>query len=69
MGTGKYSLLCLGFPDKKYYYDTFFNEIVINKKIAKSRLAAKNFRISLFLVIGTDFLDIQCICLNPLEKK
>lgn len=36
--------ICLEIPDKKGYYDMFFNELLMNKKIAKSPFAA-NFKI------------------------
>ncbi|MDN6749727.1 MAG: DUF3698 domain-containing protein [Staphylococcus equorum] len=33
-------LMCLTIPEKKGYYDMFFNELVINEKIAKSPFAS-----------------------------
>ena len=33
-------LTCFTIPDKTGYYDMFFNELVINEKLAKSRFAS-----------------------------
>ena len=33
-------LTCFGIPDRKGYYDMFFNELVINEEIAKSQFAS-----------------------------
>ena len=70
-GKGKIVCFVWDFPIKSIIMICFsmkFNEIVINKKIANPGLL-QIFRISLFLVIGSDFLAIQCIYSNTLEKK
>ncbi|CUM55537.1 unnamed protein product [Debaryomyces tyrocola] len=33
-------LTCFGIPDRKSYYDMFFNEVLINEEIAKSQFAS-----------------------------
>lgn len=56
-------LMCLMVPEKKGYYDVFFNELVINEKLAESRLLPI-IQNSLFLVIGTVFQTIRCTYLK-----
>lgn len=62
------NLTCLEIPDKKDYYDMFFNELVINEKLRNHDLLP-NFQGSLFPVIGMVFQTIRCIYLNLLGKK
>jgi hypothetical protein len=57
------SLMCMEIPQKEGYYGMFFNELLINERIANSEFASI-FQSSLFLVIGTGFPIIRCIYLN-----
>lgn len=58
----KNDLACFTIPDKKGYYDMFFNELEINRRIRNSQFAST---FSKLIVSGYwNVLPNQCISLN-----